>query len=105
VPFLKSFQNVTLLGYIATWYGNRKISESLEDIDKYWQWHQVSMSMEDQGVQPMGLDGIFVDQTEYAGQHLKYFEELSRNIKGRMWSTGKPGFLSFLLSHVQGLSQ
>jgi len=88
IPYLKGHNNVTLLGYIATEYGTRKIAESLADMDKYWQWHQISLS---RSVQPLGIDGIFVDQVECAGQQLKYFEELFRATRGRLWSSGRPG--------------
>ena len=92
IPYLKGFNNVTLLGYVRTSYGKRMIRETVGDIDTYWRWHEVSSSPSAATCsRTIGVDGIFIDEVEYSGRHLKYFEELYRHIKDRKWSSGKPG--------------
>jgi len=96
IPFLRGFNNVTLLGYVNTSYGKRMICDTVSDIDTYWQWHQVSSSLSRAATsRPIGVDGIFVDEVEYSGRHLKYFKELYQYIKARRWSSGKPGLNPF----------
>jgi hypothetical protein len=92
IPYLRGFNNVTLLGYVRTSYGKRMIRETVGDIDTYWRWHEVSSSPSAATCsRTIGVDGIFIDEVEYSGLHLKYFEQLYRNIKDRRWSSGKPG--------------
>ena len=95
IPYLQGHRNVTLVGYIKTSYGKRDIKDSVEDIDTYWRWHQESSK--DQGLGPMGLDGIFVDEVECLGEQFGYFQSLSRHVKTKKRKSGKPGI--FLLNN------
>ena len=66
------------------------MSETLNDVDTYWRWHQTG-SFSSTESQTIGVDGIFIDEVEYSGTRLKYFEELSRYIKSKRWSSGNLG--------------
>ena len=97
VPYLQGYTNVTLVGYVSTLYGKRNVQDSLNDIDLYWRWHELSLANKDKGIGPMGLDGIFIDEVDCNGDNLEYFETLYRHIKGKVWKSDKPGQFNFFL--------
>lgn len=91
VPYLQGYTNVTLVGYVSTLYGKRNIQDSIDDIDLYWRWQELSLAKKEEGVGPMGLDGIFIDEVDCNGDKLAYFGALYGHIKSKSWNSGKPG--------------
>jgi hypothetical protein len=91
LPYLQEFPNVTLVGYILTWYGKREINVAKTDIDTYWNWDGIAR---EKGIRPLGLDGIFVDEVTCNGENMEYYETLYSYIKSKMWRSGTPGLLS-----------
>ena len=88
VPKLQGHSNVTLLGYVHTSYGKRKLRAVKQDVDTYWRWHELSIKSV---TGPMGLDGIFLDETALASEELDYYTTLSRCIRKKRWRYRKPG--------------
>jgi hypothetical protein len=88
VPKFQGYSNVTLLGYVHTSYGKRKLKAVTNDVDTYWRWHELSLTSVSG---PMGLDGIFLDEISSGGEELEYFGTLSRYIRKKRWRYRKPG--------------
>ena len=92
VAQLQGFSNVTLLGYVHGLYGQRDYALVKKDIDTYHQWDQESRSEED-AFGEMSLDGIFIDEVDFAGQKTDYFKSLCQYVKSKKWR-GRPGTCS-----------
>lgn len=89
VPYFQGYANVRLVGYVSTLYAKRAIKDSLNDIDLYWRWKELSLAKTAHG--SMALDGIFIDEVDWNGDKLDYFKTLYGHIKGKLWKTNKPG--------------
>ena len=63
-------KNIGTLGYVATTYGKKPISETLHEIEKYFEWYSV--------------DGIFFDETASDEENLPYYKELYKEVKGKV---------------------
>jgi hypothetical protein len=96
IPQLQGYSNVTLVGYVHASYGAQGLKTSLNDIETYWRWHELSTGKKNKALGPMGLDGIFVDEVDYGGEHIPYFETLCQYVKKKTWRKGKSGTLVFL---------
>ncbi|KAL5360062.1 Spherulation-specific family 4 [Aspergillus floccosus] len=77
IPKLASYDNVRLLGYVATTYAKRNISLVRKDIETYAAWPNRSSNPD------LAVRGIFFDETpqEYDPNVLSYFEELTSFVK------------------------
>lgn len=97
VPYLQDYPNVRLVGYIKTLYGKRDIENVKHDVDLYSHWHNLSKTKK---TGPMGLDGIFVDEVDWAGEYSNYMEVLCQHIRSRIWRTDKSGTTLGVISDV-----
>lgn len=61
--------NVTILGYVATTYGDRPLAEVKTDIDLYARHYNI--------------DGIFIDEAASSSDKLDYYQEIYRYIKAK----------------------
>lgn len=77
IPKLASYDNVRLLGYVATTYAKRNISLVRKDIETYAAWPSRSSNPD------LAVRGIFFDETpqEYDPNVLSYFQELTSFVK------------------------
>lgn len=77
IPKLASYENVRLLGYVATTYAKRNISLVRKDIETYAAW-PVNSSNPD-----LAVRGIFFDETpqQYDEGALAYLQELTGVVK------------------------
>ncbi|PYH41933.1 spherulation-specific family 4 protein [Aspergillus saccharolyticus JOP 1030-1] len=77
VPKLASYDNVRLLGYVATTYANRNISLVRRDIETYAAWPTNSSNPK------LAVRGIFFDETpqQYDASTLAYLQELTAVVK------------------------
>lgn len=77
VPKLASYDNVRLLGYVATTYANRNISLVRRDIETYAAWPTNSSNPK------LAVRGIFFDETpqQYDLNTLAYLQELTAVVK------------------------
>ncbi|EAW09379.1 spherulation-specific family 4 protein [Aspergillus clavatus NRRL 1] len=78
IPKLASYENVRLLGYVATTYAKRNISEVRRDIETYAAWPTQSSNAN------LAVRGIFFDETpqQYDADILAYLRELTDVVKG-----------------------
>ena len=72
IPKLASYDNVRLLGYIATTYATRDISLVRKDVETYAGWSTNS------SIPGLAVRGIFLDETpqQYEANAFAYLEEL-----------------------------
>jgi hypothetical protein len=77
IPKLGSFENVRLLGYVATTYAKRNISLVRRDIETYAAWPTNSSNP------ALAVRGIFFDETpqQYDEDALAYLQELTDVVK------------------------
>ncbi|GFF37553.1 spherulin-4 [Aspergillus udagawae] len=77
IPRLGSFENVRLLGYVATTYAKRNISLVRRDIETYAAWPTNSSNPD------LAVEGIFFDETpqQYDEDALAYLQELTDVVK------------------------
>lgn len=77
IPLLRRFDNVRLLGYVATTYANRDIALVREDIETYAAWPTRSSNAS------LAVNGIFFDETPQAfdANALAYYQELTTLVK------------------------
>ncbi|PYI01131.1 cell surface spherulin 4-like protein [Aspergillus sclerotiicarbonarius CBS 121057] len=77
VPKLAAYDNVRLLGYVATTYAQRNISLVRRDIETYAAWPTNSSNPN------LAVRGIFFDETpqQYDNSTLAYLEELTTVVK------------------------
>ncbi|KAF9892844.1 hypothetical protein FE257_000433 [Aspergillus nanangensis] len=77
IPKLASYDNVLLLGYVATTYAKRNISLVRKDIETYAAWPSESSNPK------LAVRGIFFDETPqvYDPNVLSYFEDLTAFVK------------------------
>ncbi|KAF2660964.1 hypothetical protein K491DRAFT_588109 [Lophiostoma macrostomum CBS 122681] len=71
IPKLKACKNVQTVGYVRTNYCMRAIEEVVEDIATYAQWSH------EPGIDKLGVEGIFFDETPNASPDKGNFEYLS----------------------------
>ena len=78
IPKLASYNNVRLLGYVATTYATRDISLVRKDIETYAGWPTNSSTPD------LAVQGIFFDETpqQYDVNALAYLEELRDFVRG-----------------------
>jgi hypothetical protein len=79
---------VCLLGYMHALYGKRDARELKGDVDTYHRWHSESLASAEH---ELGLDGIFIDEVDFAGQQKEYFKSICEGIRSRKWRTGRNG--------------
>ena len=91
IPQICKYRNVSVLGYIHALYGKRDEGELNRDIDIYQRWHETSIAQGTQGFGEMGVDGIFIDEVDFAGTQNVYFKSVCTYIKSRKWRTGRNG--------------
>ncbi|KAF7163456.1 hypothetical protein CNMCM5623_008357 [Aspergillus felis] len=77
IPRLGSYENVRLLGYVATTYAKRNISLVRRDIETYAAWPTNSSNPD------LAVRGIFFDETpqQYDEDALAYLQELTDVVK------------------------
>ncbi|KAL1990183.1 hypothetical protein VTN49DRAFT_6022 [Thermomyces lanuginosus] len=77
IPLLRRFDNVRLLGYVATTYANRDIALVREDVETYAAWPARSANGS------LAVNGIFFDETPQAFDEnaLAYYQELTSLVK------------------------
>ncbi|KAL4810195.1 Spherulation-specific family 4 [Aspergillus unguis] len=77
IPRLTAHDNVMVLGYVATTYGQRNISLVRHDIETYAAWPTNSSDPR------LAVRGIFFDETpqQYDANILSYLEELTSIVK------------------------
>jgi hypothetical protein len=77
IPKLASYENVRLLGYVATTYAKRNISLVRKDIETYAAWPANSSNPD------LAVRGIFFDETpqQYDEEALVYLQELTDVVK------------------------
>lgn len=77
IPKLASYENVRLLGYVATTYAKRNISLVRRDIETYAAWPTNSSNP------ALAVRGIFFDETpqQYDEDALAYLQELTDVVK------------------------
>ncbi|KAL1986696.1 hypothetical protein VTN96DRAFT_5901 [Rasamsonia emersonii] len=77
IPNLASYDNVRLLGYVATTYATRNISLVRKDIETYAAWPTQSAN------RSLAVNGIFFDETpqQFDANALAYFQELTALVK------------------------
>src|SRR5882762_6634510 len=82
--YLAAVQNlqssgVTVLGYVATGYGNNAISSEESQINKYHSWYNI--------------DGIFFDEMSNTAGYESYYSTLNSFVKsnGMTYTMGNPG--------------
>ncbi|RHZ65347.1 spherulation-specific family 4 protein [Aspergillus thermomutatus] len=77
IPKLASYENVRLLGYVATTYAKRNISLVRQDIETYAAWPTNSSNPD------LAVRGIFFDETpqQYDEEALAYLQELTDVVK------------------------
>lgn len=61
---------IRVLGYVSTAYGRRAETAVAADAERYRRWYAV--------------DGVFLDETSHRAADLRYYEQLSRRLRG--WS-------------------
>ena len=78
IPKLASYDNVRLLGYVATTYATRDISLVRKDIETYAGWSTNS------SIPYLAVRGIFFDETpqQYDANVLAYLEKLRDVVRG-----------------------
>lgn len=77
IPKLGAYENVRLLGYVATTYAKRNISLVRRDIETYAAWPTNSSNP------ALAVRGIFFDETpqQYDEDALAYLQELTDVVK------------------------
>jgi hypothetical protein len=77
IPKFSAYDNVRLLGYVATTYANRNISLVRRDIETYAAWPTKSSNPD------LAVRGIFFDETpqQYDPNTLAYLQSLSSLVK------------------------
>ncbi|PLB48609.1 putative spherulin 4-like cell surface protein [Aspergillus steynii IBT 23096] len=77
VPKLAAHSNVRLIGYVATGWGDRSISEVEADIKQYADWPSAS------GNSAFAVQGIFLDEgaTAYSEATVSFYEQAAALIK------------------------
>ncbi|KAM0719794.1 hypothetical protein Q7P37_003928 [Cladosporium fusiforme] len=72
---LNTFPNVRTVGYVRTGYGNRTLSDVLQDISTYSGWSNSSQGIE--------MHGIFFDEAphEYSADHAQYMKEANDAVR------------------------
>ena len=77
IPKLNAQPNVQTLGYVATTYCKRPISEVFDDVASYANW---SSSLEFPGLR---VDGIFFDETPnvYSDEAKRYLNDITKRVK------------------------
>lgn len=77
IPNLARYDNVRLLGYVATTYATRNISLVRKDIETYAAWPTQSAN------RSLAVNGIFFDETpqQFDANALAYFQELTALVK------------------------
>ncbi|GIK01240.1 hypothetical protein Aspvir_005272 [Aspergillus viridinutans] len=77
IPRLGAYENVRLLGYVATTYAKRNISLVRRDIETYAAWPTSSSNPD------LAVRGIFFDETpqQYDEDALAYLQELTDVVK------------------------
>jgi hypothetical protein len=90
IPKLSAYQNVRLLGYVATTYGTKNISLVRKDIETYASWPALGNNLN------LSVSGIFFDETpqEFNTSHQAYYEELTELVK-QSKGLGPSNFVSF----------
>lgn len=76
IPELNRYDNVRLLGYVATTYAKRNISLVRQDIETYSEWPTNSSNPD------LAVQGIFFDETpqEYDANSLAYLQSLTATV-------------------------
>lgn len=89
IPRLASYDNVRLLGYVATTYASRDISLVRRDIETYAGWSKNSSNPD------LAVRGIFFDETpqQYDGPFFAYLQEL-RDLVKRSPGLGPDNYVS-----------
>ncbi|KAF2705056.1 hypothetical protein K504DRAFT_449107 [Pleomassaria siparia CBS 279.74] len=77
IPKLKAFGNIRTLGYVATNYTEKGLSQVLAEIDSYANWPKTTNNTK------MKVDGIFFDETPsvYEADRYQYLEVASQAVK------------------------
>lgn len=76
IPKLNRYDNVRLLGYVATTYTKRNISLVRQDIETYSEWPTKSSNPD------LAVQGIFFDETpqKYDANSLAYLQSLTATV-------------------------
>jgi hypothetical protein len=76
IPILAAFDNVRLLGYVATGYATRDTALVRRDIETYAAWPSLSAGT-------VAVNGIFFDETpqQFYSEALAYFQNLTALVK------------------------
>lgn len=90
VPRLSAYQNVRLLGYVATTYGTKNISLVRKDIETYASWPTLGNNLN------LSVSGIFFDETpqEFNTSYQAYYQNLTALVK-QSKGLGPSNFVSF----------
>jgi hypothetical protein len=77
IPNLRQYDNVRLLGYVATTWANRNISLVRQDIQTYAAWPSQSSNSS------LAVNGIFFDETpqQFDANALAFYQELTTLVK------------------------
>jgi hypothetical protein len=63
IPKLRSHSNVAVFGYVHVQWAQRQLDTVLQDVETYAAWPK----QQNHPHQPLQVDGIFVDETPFAG--------------------------------------
>ncbi|KAF2009891.1 hypothetical protein BU24DRAFT_357522 [Aaosphaeria arxii CBS 175.79] len=77
IPKLRTFENIRTLGYVATNYTTKDLSQVLSEIDTYANWPKTANNTK------LKVDGIFFDETpsEFVREKYEYLKVASQKVK------------------------
>lgn len=77
ISLINSYNNVNMLGYVHTSYGNRSLTDISSDIDTYQSWSTYTNSN-------ITLGGIFVDESPTSLDYYNYMQTIYSKVKSTM---------------------
>lgn len=92
IETLNSLNNVRTIGYVATTWCERNLSQVLDEIAAYSFWGEYDSSL--------AIDGIFVDETptQYSSDYVEYLHSVSQAVQNSPGLDGRYiGKVAFLL--------
>jgi hypothetical protein len=98
IPELNRYDNVRLLGYVATTYTKRNISLVRQDIETYSEWPTKSSNPD------LAVQGIFFDETpqKYDANSLAYLQSLTATVM-KMTGLGPDHFVRDTLYRLRSI--